>query len=33
MSGFEFMLRITDLHARVEEKDILKGLSLTVKPG
>ncbi|HTF85959.1 MAG TPA: Fe-S cluster assembly ATPase SufC [Cellvibrio sp.] len=27
------MLRITDLHARVEEKDILKGLSLTVKPG
>ena len=33
MSGFEFMLRITDLHARVEEKEILKGLSLTVKPG
>jgi len=33
MSGFEFMLRITDLHARVEEKDILKGLSLTVRPG
>ncbi|MBE8717899.1 Fe-S cluster assembly ATPase SufC [Cellvibrio polysaccharolyticus] len=27
------MLRITDLHAKVEEKDILKGLSLTVKPG
>ena len=27
------MLRITDLHARVEEKEILKGLSLTVKPG
>lgn len=27
------MLRITDLHARVEEKDILKGLSLTVNPG
>lgn len=33
MSGFEFMLRITDLHARVEEKEILKGLNLTVKPG
>ena len=33
MSGFEFMLRITDLHARVEDKEILKGLSLTVKPG
>ncbi len=33
MSGFEFMLCITDLHARVEEKEILKGLSLTVKPG
>ncbi|RZA04205.1 MAG: Fe-S cluster assembly ATPase SufC [Moraxellaceae bacterium] len=28
-----FMLRITDLFAKVEEKDILKGLSLTVKPG
>nr|WP_262369371.1 Fe-S cluster assembly ATPase SufC [Cellvibrio japonicus] len=28
-----FMLRITDLHARVEEKDILKGLNLTVNPG
>lgn len=27
------MLRITDLFARVEEKEILKGLSLTVKPG
>lgn len=27
------MLRITDLHAKVEEKDILKGLNLTVKPG
>src|SRR5690606_27678235 len=27
------MLRITDLYARVEEKEILKGLSLTVKPG
>jgi len=27
------MLRITDLHARVEEKDILKGLNLDVKPG
>ncbi|HSX86134.1 MAG TPA: Fe-S cluster assembly ATPase SufC [Cellvibrio sp.] len=27
------MLRITDLHARVEDKEILKGLSLTVKPG
>ncbi|WP_041551254.1 Fe-S cluster assembly ATPase SufC [Cellvibrio japonicus] len=27
------MLRITDLHARVEEKDILKGLNLTVNPG
>ena len=27
------MLRITDLFANVEEKNILKGLSLTVKPG
>ena len=27
------MLRITDLFARVEEKEILKGLNLTVKPG
>ena len=27
------MLRITDLFAKVEEKDILKGLSLTIKPG
>jgi len=27
------MLRITDLHARVEEKEILKGLSLTINPG
>jgi Fe-S cluster assembly ATP-binding protein len=27
------MLRITDLFAKVEEKEILKGLSLTVKPG
>lgn len=27
------MLRITDLFARVEEKEILKGLSLNVKPG
>ena len=27
------MLRITDLHARVEDKEILKGLSLTVKSG
>jgi Fe-S cluster assembly ATP-binding protein len=27
------MLRITDLFARVEEKEILKGLSLVVKPG
>jgi Fe-S cluster assembly ATP-binding protein len=27
------MLRITDLFARVEEKEILKGLSLSVKPG
>ncbi len=27
------MLHITDLYARVEEKEILKGLSLTVKPG
>ena len=27
------MLRITDLFVRVEEKEILKGLSLTVKPG
>jgi Fe-S cluster assembly ATP-binding protein len=27
------MLRITDLFAKVEEKDILKSLSLTIKPG
>lgn len=27
------MLRITDLHAKVEEKNILKGLNLTVNPG
>lgn len=27
------MLKITDLHARVEEKNILKGLALTVNPG
>ncbi len=27
------MLRITDLFARVEEKEILKGLNLTVNPG
>jgi Fe-S cluster assembly ATP-binding protein len=27
------MLRINDLFARVEDKEILKGLSLTVKPG
>lgn len=27
------MLRITDLFAKVEEKDILKGLNLVVKPG
>jgi len=26
-------LRITDLHARVEEKDILKGIDLVVEPG
>ncbi|MEZ0326060.1 MAG: Fe-S cluster assembly ATPase SufC, partial [Fimbriimonas sp.] len=27
------MLRITNLHARVEEKEILKGLNLTVNAG
>ncbi|WP_341706273.1 Fe-S cluster assembly ATPase SufC [Halopseudomonas sp.] len=27
------MLHIKDLHAKVEEKDILKGLSIEVKPG
>ncbi len=27
------MLEIKDLHARVEEKEILRGLSLSVKPG
>jgi Fe-S cluster assembly ATP-binding protein len=27
------MLRITDLSAQVEDKNILKGLSLTIKPG
>lgn len=27
------MLHITNLHAKVEEKDILKGLNLTVNPG
>src|SRR5690606_20203056 len=27
------LLKIADLHARIEGKDILKGLSLEVKPG
>ena len=27
------MLNIKDLYAKVEEKDILKGLSIEVKPG
>src|SRR3954470_23871455 len=27
------MLRISNLFAKVEEKDILKGLNLTIKPG
>ncbi|MEM0954594.1 MAG: Fe-S cluster assembly ATPase SufC [Pseudomonadota bacterium] len=27
------MLKIDDLHAKVDDKDILKGLNLTVKPG
>ena len=27
------MLQINNLHARVEEKEILKGFSLEVKPG
>src|SRR5512139_2233027 len=27
------MLEINDLHARVEEKEILKGITLSVKPG
>jgi Fe-S cluster assembly ATP-binding protein len=27
------MLRISDLHATVDDKEIIKGLSLTVKPG
>jgi Fe-S cluster assembly ATPase SufC len=27
------MLEITNLHARVEEKEILKGLNLSIKPG
>ena len=27
------MLEIKNLHARVEEKDILRGINLTVKPG
>ena len=27
------MISINNLHARVEEKDILKGLSLDIKPG
>ena len=27
------MLKISDLHARVGEKEILRGISLTVKPG
>ncbi len=27
------MLEITNLHARVEEKEILKGINLTVRPG
>jgi Fe-S cluster assembly ATP-binding protein len=27
------MLKITDLYAKVEGKDILKGINLTVNPG
>ena len=27
------MLKIKDLHARVEDKEILKGVNLEVKPG
>lgn len=27
------MLKIENLHARVEEKEILKGINLEVKPG
>jgi Fe-S cluster assembly ATP-binding protein len=29
----ETMLKIDNLHARVENEDILKGLDLAVKPG
>ena len=29
----ETMLKIQNLHARIEGKDILKGLNLEVKPG
>ena len=33
ISKFKFMLEIKNLHARVEDKDILKGINLSVKAG
>ena len=33
MSNTESLLKITDLYASVEEKQIIKGLSLDIKPG
>ena len=33
LNPFTTMLKITGLHARVEEKEILKGINLEVKPG
>jgi Fe-S cluster assembly ATP-binding protein len=33
MSNTKSLLTIKDLHASVEEKQILKGLSLDIKPG
>ena len=27
------MIKITNLHARVEEKEILRGINLTINPG
>jgi Fe-S cluster assembly ATP-binding protein len=33
MNNFTYMLKISDLQARVESKEILKGINLEVKPG
>ena len=29
----EILLKVSDLRAKVEEKEILKGINLTVRPG